>query len=156
VFIQVIQGKVADAAGLLAVPGAVLVVDWPSRDVPEGLARAGWKVVVRNGPGPQDYATHELEGDSVVVRPLGRPPVGVDLVYAHRPLAELPGIVETALALGARGVWVQSGLAEGGGKDSRGCWMPEEEADRARALVESSGLVFVSGHYIGDALGRRR
>ncbi len=34
----------------------VLVTDWPSRDVPEALVRAGFHVVVHGGPGPEDYS----------------------------------------------------------------------------------------------------
>jgi hypothetical protein len=30
---------------------AVLVIDWPSKDVPEKLALAGFHVYVRGGPG---------------------------------------------------------------------------------------------------------
>ncbi len=29
----------------------ILVIDWPSKEVPETLARAGFRVVVRGGPG---------------------------------------------------------------------------------------------------------
>jgi hypothetical protein len=32
----------------------ILVIDWPSKEVPETLARAGFRVVVRGGPGPED------------------------------------------------------------------------------------------------------
>jgi hypothetical protein len=34
----------------------VLVIDWPSRDVADALVRAGFDVVVHDGPGPEDYA----------------------------------------------------------------------------------------------------
>jgi hypothetical protein len=32
----------------------VLVIDWPTKDVPESLTMAGFHVVVRGGPGPED------------------------------------------------------------------------------------------------------
>jgi predicted CoA-binding protein len=67
---------------------SVLVVDWPSRDVPDGLAAAGLEVVVKGGPGPLDPR-----------------PEHIDLVYAYRPIGELPGIAAMANELGARTVW---------------------------------------------------
>jgi hypothetical protein len=36
----------------------VLIIDWPSKEVPEMLATAGLNVVVRGGPGPEDYSTY--------------------------------------------------------------------------------------------------
>jgi len=46
----------------------VLVIDWPSRDAPETLARAGFEVVVRSGAGPDDYSVYELDGTGAVAR----------------------------------------------------------------------------------------
>ena len=37
----------------------VLVIDWPSKEVPELLARARPRVVVRGGPGPEDYSIYQ-------------------------------------------------------------------------------------------------
>jgi hypothetical protein len=39
---------------------AMLVIDWPSKELPETLTRAGFQVVVRGGPGPEDYSAYEL------------------------------------------------------------------------------------------------
>jgi hypothetical protein len=58
---------------LLRSAQSVLLVDWPSRDVPDTLAEAGYAVFVKNGPGPEDFNP--------------APPEHVDLVYCHRPLA---------------------------------------------------------------------
>jgi hypothetical protein len=116
----------------------VLVVDWPSRDVPEGFARAGLRVVVKGGPGPTDYTEWVLDGGrgNVVREPIGRPPDRVDAVYAYRPVAELAAIVEQAKALGAAEVWREPG--------------PDE--DQARRIVEAAGLRYVDA---GEALSRR-
>jgi predicted CoA-binding protein len=130
----------------------VLVVDWPSRDVPDALVRGGFTVVVHGGPGAEDYAAYELDGGDVVVRPAGPAPERVDVVYSHRPVEELPGIVKTALALGAGTIWLQSGLADDGSKDATGCWMPDGESRRARAIVESAGLAYFDQPYIADAV----
>ena len=133
---------------------AVLVVDWPSVEVPETLARAGFEVVVHGGPGPEDYTEYVLEGERVEARPRGRPPEHADLVYTHRPLPELEAIVETAGALGASAVWLQSGLAPGGTRDPKGCWLPPEQSEQARAVVESAGLAYVDDGYIVDVARR--
>jgi predicted CoA-binding protein len=131
---------------------SVLVVDWPSRDVPDTLVRAGHTVVVHGGPGPEDYAAYQLDAGEVVVRPPGRAPEHVDLVYSHRPIEDLPGIVTLAQKIGARAIWSQSGLAGAGARDPKGCWVPEEESREARALVESAGLAYVEEPYIADAV----
>lgn len=132
----------------------ILVVDWPSREVPEALARAGYGVVVHGGPGPEDYTAWELVDDVVVERHVGRPPERADVVYTYRPLAELAEIVDQARALGAATVWVQSGLATGGEKDPAGCWLSDADAATARAVVEAAGLAYVDHPPIVDAIRR--
>jgi predicted CoA-binding protein len=126
------------AGDILRATKTVLVVDWPSREVPETLARAGYDVVVRGGPGPEDHSTYVVgDDDEVVVRRADSPPQRVDLVYCYRPLAELPAIVERAQRLGARAVWAQ---------------VPTEDAEAARDLVEAAGLAFVDRPYLPDAV----
>ena len=131
---------------------SVLLVDWPDRDVPDTLAQAGYVVVSHDGPGPDDYNAYEPQDGEVRVRAVGEPPQSVDLVYTHRPIDELAEIVVQAKALGARAVWVQSGLDATGAKDPRGTWLPERDAAKARSIVESARLEYVDGPYIGDAV----
>jgi predicted CoA-binding protein len=130
----------------------VLVVDWPSKDVPDTLARAGLEVTVHGGPGPEDYSSYGYDDGAVVVRRSGVAPEHVDLVYAHRPLAELPGIIAMAQALHAKVIWLQSGLTSTGTKDPRGCWLPGEESRGARELVEAVGMAYFDEPYIADAV----
>jgi len=137
---------------VLARAASVLVIDWPSRDVPDSLARAGYAVTVKSGPGPQDFTAQELRDGEVVPRPVGRRPHGVDVVYSHRPLDELPGIVATAQELGAEVVWWQSGLVDEHTKDTKGCWVSEDSSHRARTIVESAGLQYVDRAYIADVV----
>lgn len=131
---------------------SVLVVDWPSRDVPETLVRGGYGVIVKGGPGPQDYSVHELRDGKVVARDLAHPPDQVDLVYCHRPLDELAGILAAAKELGAHAIWYQSGLDSSGAKHPKGCWIPEPAARQARSLVESAGLRYIADFYIADVV----
>ncbi len=144
----------------------ILVIDWPSREVPETLARAGFHVVVRGGPGPEDYSAYEFDSSqdlsqnlaqnpgAVVVRHIGRSPERADLIYSYRPLNELSGIITTAKRLGAHTIWTQSGLSAAGVNDPKGCWVAEAELRLARNLVESAGLRYITGPYIGGVAQR--
>ena len=143
------------AARVLAEARSVLVIDWPSRDVPASLVFAGFTVFVKGGPGPADYAAWDLDGGEPVSRPLGREPDRVDLVYCHRPFGELPGIVALARRLGARAFWWQTGLASGGGRHPSGCWVPPEESRQARDLAAAAGLAYIDDVYIADAARAR-
>ncbi len=132
---------------------SVLVIDWPSREVPESLARAGLRVFVRGGSGPQDFSEYRWQDGAVAVHPLGRAPDGVDLVYSYRPLSELPAIVALARELGARVVWTQSGKSAAGAADPKGCWLSAEDLAHARQTVEAAGMRHVSAPYIADLAG---
>jgi predicted CoA-binding protein len=117
---------------------SVLLVDWPSQDVPETLVRAGLAVFVKGGPGPRDFAARELDGDEVVSRPVDRPPNQIDLVYAYRPLDELPAIVQLARQVGAFAVWRQTGLSA-------------DESAESRKIVAAAGMAYVDEVEIADA-----
>src|SRR5262244_1192545 len=67
------------AARTLAETRSVLLIDWPSRDVPASLAFAGLTVFVKGGPGPADYAAWELDGGEPVPRQLDREPESVEI-----------------------------------------------------------------------------
>jgi predicted CoA-binding protein len=143
------------AARVLAETRSVLVIDWPSRDVPASLAFAGFTVFVKGGPGPADYAAWALDSGEPVSRPLGREPDQVELVYCHRPFSELPGIVTLAGRLGARAFWWQTGLTSDGSKDPSGCWAPTEESRQACELAATAGLAYIDDVYIADAVRAR-
>jgi predicted CoA-binding protein len=142
-----------DVAALLAGTKNIFLVDWPSRDVPDTLARGGFTVVSNDGP--EEYHAYEVDGGEVRTRDVGGPPKRAELVYTHRPIDELPEIVETARSLGAKAVWVQSGRDSGGGKDPQGCWMPPRESERAREIVEGAGLTYIDAPYIAEAVRAR-
>ena len=135
---------------ILSTVKSVLVIDWPSKEVPELLAHAGLQVVVQGGPGPEDYSAYEVNDGQIGVRRIGHPPQHADLVYCYRPFSELPGIIALAKTLHARIIWSQSGLLDGGKKDARGCWLPSPELQRVRELAQSAGLIHISEPCIGD------
>jgi len=141
----------AGASRILAQTRSVLVIDWPSRDVPAALAAAGFEVTVKGGPGPTDYTVWEVTGGEVVTRPLGRALEHADLVYCHRPFSELPAIIAMAQGLGARAVWRQSGLTSTGAKAPDGFWTPPGESRQGRELAAAAGLAYIDDIYIADA-----
>jgi predicted CoA-binding protein len=147
-----LNGEVAvtEAGQILRETGSILLVDWPSKDVPETLARAGYTVLVQGGPQPDNYSVYEVRNGEVVSRRTGRAPAAVDLVYSYRPVEELPGIVAMAQRLGASAVWLQSGVASDGTKATDGCWMDQPTSQAARAVVESAGLTYIEAPYIAD------
>ena len=124
---------------LLRSAHSVLVIDWPSRDVPDSLALAGLTVVAHEGPGDEDYVRYEVEDGAVVVGPRGPAPAQADLVYTFRPVEELPEILATARSLGAKAIWTQFVAPS------------DEDARRARALVESAGLTYIDSPSIAYA-----
>ena len=140
-----------DAVQSLRDARSVLVIDWPSRDVPESLARAGYQVIVKGGPGPNAYRVQELRGGELAAGEPGGAPEHVDIVYAHRPEPELAGIIAGAKQLGAGTLWWQSGRADADTDDPKGCWVSEAQSERMRALAESEGLHYIDDVYIGDA-----
>lgn len=117
---------------LLASIETILLIDWPDRSVPESFVRAGFRVFVRGGPGPQDFSTYELRDGEVVARHIGAAPERADLVYSYRPLGELPEIVALAQHLGAKAIWTQSNL-------------DDVETQQARRLIESAALLHLTG-----------
>jgi predicted CoA-binding protein len=133
----------SDALRLLREAESVVLVDWPSPDVPESLARAGVTVFVKGGPGPRDYAARELRKGEVVSRALDDRPQHADLVYAYRPLSELPGIIAIGKELGAHVLWWQSATGDA------------DESRQARELAEQAGLAYVDDVYIADAARER-
>lgn len=143
----------ADAVALLRSTKTVLLVDWPSRDVPDTLARGGFTVVANDGP--DEYHAYEVIGDTVQLRDVGALPKHADLVYSHRPIEELPEIVETAKSVGAKAVWLQSGRDDGGVRDPHGCWLPPADSQKARAIVEGAGLTYIETPYIAEAVRAR-
>ena len=109
----------------------ILLVDWPTRTVPEQFARAGNDVISQEGPTDADYLRYVADGSGDILRqPAGGPPAAVDLVYAFRPLGELPDIIELASSLGARTIWLES-------KE-----LNSADCEAARQAVEAAGLTF--------------
>ena len=120
----------------------VLVIDWPSKDVPEALVLAGFQVYTQGGPGPTDYFVYEWNDGRIVARHVGHPPERAELVYSYRPFRELPQIIAKAKTLCAETIWTQSGLSlppilriqRAAGLQTRN-WNPPVNSSNPRACV---------------------
>ena len=134
---------------------AIVVIDWPSKDVPDSLARAGLEVSVHGGPEPDNWSIQEVQDGEVVGRGTGEPPTQADIVYSFRPLSELPEVLEMADRVAAKAVWIQSGKDDAGKPDPRGTWLPDEDRRMARAAIEAAGFTYIDTPYIGDAARER-
>lgn len=128
-----IRWGVASPRQLLDKARSVLLVDWPSPAVPRALLEAG---LVVYGFSPGGYSRAELAAEApaprdgvrsfppgrgelrhLVFRRLDRRPDQVDVVYVHRPAAELYGILVThAAPLGATALWLQPPLTAADGQ----------------------------------------
>lgn len=140
----------------------IVIMDWPSRDVPDTLVRAGYEVTVYGGPAPDDIFVDELRrpgeqpgnwgGGDIVSRRTGVPPEHADVVYDFRPFEEFGGIVDLARRFGARLVWHQSGVGPGGERDPLGCAISPEESVERRHIAETAGLSYVDDAYLPDVI----
>ncbi|TMB87371.1 MAG: CoA-binding protein, partial [Chloroflexi bacterium] len=88
--------------------------------VPEGLQRRGFRII------PINPFADELFGERVY-RTLADVPEKVDLVDVFRPAPDAPEIARQAVAIGAKGLWLQL--------DSR--------SEEARRIAEAAGLDYV-------------
>jgi hypothetical protein len=118
---------------------SVYVIDWPSRDIPDTLARAGIDTLVHGGPRP-DHVDRFVVGDDggITITKFGRPPERADFVFTHRPVDEIDRIIEAATTVGARAIWSTTSSPE------------------AKAAVEAAGLVFIDGPDLADEVRRVR
>jgi hypothetical protein len=117
----------SDAIETLRVARHVVVQDYPDRDIPDSLTRAGLRVTIYGGPDPADIVTCELIEGDIVERRTGRRPDSADLLYVYRPLAEIDGILAEARRLGVRTIWRQPEVGAETDPDA-GQWRQQVEA----------------------------
>jgi predicted CoA-binding protein len=144
-----VDQKMMDAVEILRHAHRIVLHDWPDEDVPDSLALAGFDVTCYGGPAPDDVFRHEVIDGVAVSRKTGVPPAAADLVYVFRPIEELPQLLQAAQNIGATTIWRQSGLNPAGEKDPRGS-APSPDSAQWRSTVETAGLRYIEGAYIGD------
>jgi len=133
-----------DLRRIVADAGTIELVDWPHQDVPAALHRAGYEVL---GHEPDGYKRYEIvpeppidpgEGRAFPLADgtflLGRAvedielPDAISIVVVFRPPDEQPALLQHAVDVGARVLWIHPGIETAEGL--------EEQADEA-------GLFFV-------------
>lgn len=104
----------------IAVVGASATPGKDAHDIPRRVLDMGYDVVPVNPRGG------ELWGRTVH-RSLAEVPGAIDLVNVFRPSEEAAGVAREAIACGAKGVWLQTGI----------------RSDEAERLAKEAGIAFV-------------
>ena len=134
---------------------SVLVVDWPSQDVPRELLAAGFDVfsanlaagtasrytvgqrsVAQNADGVEVLPPQRDGDPPLVISRVDALPEHIDVVALYRPAAEHARIAQRAVDLGARTVWVQLGTL----------------ADDARRIAADAYMAVIEDTPINDAI----
>jgi predicted CoA-binding protein len=109
----------------IAVVGASRYPGKTAHAVPQQILRHGWRVIPVN-----PYADEIWE--QICYRTLADIPEPVDLVNVFRPSADTPAVARQAVAVGAKALWLQQGIASA----------------ESRAIAEAAGLDYVEDHCI--------
>jgi hypothetical protein len=141
------------AMSLLRLARSILLISWVTEDIPRSLVEAGFSVISKNGPEPDNYGRAEIR-DGVLEFTRVEPPTRADLVH----LDWTSGFEEylgQAGRLGARTFWYHSAKTKAPAPaDVRGCWVPAPKSARLRAAVEAEGISYIDDHYIVDIARR--
>ena len=111
----------------IAVVGASGDPAKPAHTIPRYLQRQGYRILPVNPRGG------ELLGEPVA-RSLTEVQGPVDVVDVFRPAAETPQIARDAIAVGAKVLWLQLGIA----------------SEEARQLAEAAGLTVIMDRCMGE------
>lgn len=115
-----IEEDIMRSSKTIAVVGLSPKTDRPSHEVAEYLQQQGYKVIPVN-PRAAEILGETSYPDLVSI------PMKVDLVDIFRKSEDIPPIVDEAVSIGAKAVWMQEGIVN------------EEAADKAR----NAGLLVV-------------
>ncbi|HSS08515.1 MAG TPA: CoA-binding protein [Acidimicrobiales bacterium] len=118
--------QMLEAATTIAVVGASTTPGKAAYAIPRTLLAAGFRMI------PVHLTASEIHGQRVYPR-LAEIPEPVDLVDVFRPAAEAPGVARQAVAIGAKGVWLQLGIISA----------------EARSIAEGGGLEYIEDLCIG-------
>ena len=105
----------------------------PGSTIPTEMQRHGFRII------PVNPTAETLFGERVY-KTLEAIPEPVDLVNVFRPADEAPAIARQAVAIGAKALWLQTGIA----------------SDEARTIAEAGGLAFVEDRCIAVERAKHR
>ena len=116
---------ILQSAHVIAIVGLSNNPGKPSFDVARYLIRNGYRVIPVN-PGLSEFFSEKAYPDLVSI------PEKIDLVDVFRPAEAVPPIVEQAIQIGAKAVWLQEGIVH----------------ESAAATARAAGLDVVMDHCI--------
>jgi hypothetical protein len=119
--------SILENATTIAVVGASNDPAKPSNRIPKYLLSVGFVVV------PINPTATEVLGQ-LSYPTLNDVPISIDIVDVFRPGDEVPDIARSAVAIGARTLWLQVGVTSSDGK----------------RIAEEAGLAFVEDRCIGE------
>lgn len=111
----------------LAVVGASRHPGKAAHGIPEQLVAAGFRIVPVN-----PHASGTLFGETVHPS-LSDIPFPIEVVVVFRPSEDVPPIAEEAVRIGARALWLQSGIT----------------SKAARRVAEEAGLLYIEDRCTG-------
>jgi predicted CoA-binding protein len=94
--------------------------------IPSRMQRAGFRVI------PVNPNALELLGEKSY-KALAEVPFSVEVVLVFRPSEEAAEVAKSAVAIGAKALWLQQGIA----------------SDEARQLAEAAGMLYVEDRCMG-------
>lgn len=118
--------KIYEETKTIAVVGASQDPAKPSHNIPRYLQSQGFKII------PVSPRGGEILGEKVFAS-LGEIPEAVDVVDVFRPAEETPGIAREAAQIGAKVLWLQTGIS----------------SDEAYEIARSEGLEVVMDTCMG-------
>lgn len=118
--------EILEATKTIAVVGMSTNENKSAFAVPAGLQSSGFRVI------PVNPSADEIL-DEKAYATLEDVPDPVDVVEVFRPADEAPEIARSAVAIGAKALWLQKGIV----------------SDEARAIAEEGGLAYVEDLCMG-------
>ena len=144
---------VEQAAELLRQAKEIVLISWVTKEIPRALLDAGFSVVAKNGPEPDDWGRAELRGDEVHFTKV-EPPTHADLLHLDWTIG-FHEYLALAQSIGVRTFWYHSSATKPPAPtDPSGCWVPARKSARLRAAVEAAGMGYIDDHYIVDIARR--
>jgi uncharacterized protein len=123
--------EILEYANTVAVVGASRDPGKPSGHIPYLLQHRGFRIIPVN-PNTEEVLGERTYGSLLDIKE------PVDVVDVFRPAGQAPEIARQAVALGAKGLWLQLGI----------------KSEEARAIAESAGLDYVEDLCMGRQTAR--
>ncbi|MET0903663.1 MAG: SRPBCC domain-containing protein [Acidimicrobiales bacterium] len=147
---QRLRTSLQGASAVLRGARRVLLVSFIDEEVPRALLQAGLGVLVKSGPGPDQWSLARLDGDALVFD-ARTAPEPVDIVHLDVDTL-FDEYLDVAVRLGASVYWVHSARTRPPTPhDTRGTWLPDDVSIIQREAVEARGLIYIDDVYIADA-----